>query len=134
MVDPERLQTLPLFGELDAYDLGKVARWVDEIRATPGDLLIEQGTMPFELFVIERGRVEVVQDGIQIATAGAGDVVGEIALLEQHRRMATVRALTEVIALALPVDGLQALTVEMPELGDELRGIMDRRQAENEAR
>ncbi len=134
MVDPERLQTLPLFGELDAYDLGKVARWVDEIRAAPGDLLIEQGTMPFELFVIERGRVEVVQDGTQIATAGAGDVVGEIALLEQHRRMATVRALTDVIALALPVDGLQALTVEMPELGDELRGIMDRRRAENEAR
>lgn len=134
MVDPERLQTLPLFGELDAYDLGKVARWVDEIRAAPGDLLIEQGTMPFELFVIERGRVEVVQDETQIATAGAGDVVGEIALLEQHRRMATVRALTEVIALTLPVDGLQALTVEMPELGDELRGIMDRRRAENEAR
>lgn len=134
MVDPERLRTLPLFGELDAYDLGKVARWIDEIRATPGDLLIEQGTMPYELFVIERGEVDVERDGTRIATAAAGDVVGEIALLQQHRRMASVRARTEVSALALPVEGLQALTAEMPELGDELRGIMRRRRAENEAR
>lgn len=132
MVQPERLQSLPLFGDLDAYDLSHVARWVEEVHAEPGDLLIEQGSMPYDLFVIERGSVDVVRDGEPLATLGAGDVVGEIALLAQHRRMASVVARTPVDAIALPVDGLQELTREMPELGRELRALMERRRAAND--
>lgn len=134
MVDPERLRSLPFFGDLDEYDLAQIARWVDEIGAAPGDRLIEQGTMPYELFVIESGEVEVFRDREQLATLGAGDVVGEIGLLAQHRRMASVVAKTDVLALALPVDALSSLTSEMPELADELRATMVRRNAENEAR
>ena len=133
MIESERLRAVSLFGDLDAYDLQQVARWVEEVRADPGELLIEQGSMPFELFVIEDGTVEVVRDGEPIATLGPGDVVGEIALLGQHRRMASVVAQTPVRALALHVDALQSLTSEMPELGDELRSLMDRRRAQNEA-
>lgn len=133
MIEPGRLQALPLFGDLDAYDLAQVAKWVEEVRADPGQLLIEQGSMPYELFVIEDGAVDVVRDGESIATLGAGDVVGEIALLEQHRRMASVVAKTPVRALALQVDALQSLTAEMPELGDELRSLMERRRRENDA-
>jgi CRP-like cAMP-binding protein len=73
----------------------------------------------------------VVRDGEPLATLGAGDVVGEIALLEQHRRMASVIARTAVRALALHVDALQEITSEMPELGAELRELMERRRSEN---
>lgn len=132
MIETERLRAVPLFGELDAHDLAQVARWVEEVHAEPGQMLIEQGSMPYELLVIENGTVEVVRDGKAIATLGTGDVVGEIALLGQHRRMASVVAVTRVRALTLPVDALQSLTSEMPELGDELRSIMDRRRAQNE--
>lgn len=132
MIEPGRLQVLPLFGDLDAHDLAQVAKWVEEVRADPGQLLIEQGSMPYELFVIEDGAVDVVRDGESIATLGAGDVVGEIALLEQHRRMASVVAKTPVRALVLQVDALQSLTAEMPELGDELRSLMERRRREND--
>jgi CRP-like cAMP-binding protein len=134
VVEPERLRAVPLFGELDAHDLAQVARWVDEVDARPGELLIEQGSIPYELFVIEDGSVVVERDGEPIATLGEGDVVGEIALLAQHRRTASVRARTPVRALTLPVDRLQSLTAEMPELGADLRVLMDRRRAENEAR
>ena len=133
MIESERLRAVSLFGDLDAYDLQQVARWIEEVRADPGELLIEQGSMPYELFVIEDGTVDVVRDGKPIATLGPGDVVGEIALLGQHRRMASVVARTPVRALALHVDALQSLTSEMPELGDELRSLMDRRRAQNEA-
>ena len=132
VIEPERLQALPLFGDLDAHDLAQVARWVDEIRAEPGALLVEQDSMPYDLFVIERGVVDVVRDGEPIATLGAGDVVGEIAVLGQRRRMASVLARTELVALALPVEGLQALTAEMPELGEELRSLMEQRRSQNQ--
>ncbi|HET6714099.1 MAG TPA: cyclic nucleotide-binding domain-containing protein [Actinomycetota bacterium] len=132
MIDAARLRSVPLFGDLDEYDLAHVARWVVEVRAEPGESLIEQGSMPYELFVIEEGTVDVVRDGEPLATLGVGDVVGEIALLARHRRMASVVARTPVRALALHVDALQELTEEMPELGDELRALMERRRAEND--
>jgi len=131
VIEPERLRSVPLFGDLDSYDLAQVARWIEEVQARPGELLIEQGSMPYDLFVIEDGIVDVVKDGEPLATLGAGDVVGEIALLAQHRRMASVIARSPVRALALPVDALQELTAEMPELGDELRGLMERRRSQN---
>lgn len=133
MIEPERLRALPLFGDLDAHDLAQVARWVEEIHAAAGHVLIEQGSMPYELFVIEDGTVDVMRNGVTIATLGTGDVVGEIAVLGQHRRVASVVATTPVRALTLQVDALQSLTIEMPELGDELRSLMDRRRAQNEA-
>ncbi|MDH4111157.1 MAG: cyclic nucleotide-binding domain-containing protein [Actinomycetota bacterium] len=132
MIEQERLRSVPLFGELDAYDLAQVARWVDEISAEPGDLLIEQGAMPYEIFVIEDGTVDVVRDGEPLATLGSGDVVGEMALMARHRRMASVVARTTVRALSLHVDALQEITTEMPELGEELRALMQQRRAENE--
>ncbi|HEY5905906.1 MAG: cyclic nucleotide-binding domain-containing protein [Actinomycetota bacterium] len=132
MIDAARLRSFPLFGDLDEYDLSQVARWVVEVQAAPGELLIEQGSMPYELFVIEEGTVDVVRDDEPLASLGAGDVVGEIALLARHRRMASVVARTPVRALALHVDALQELTEEMPELGDELRSLMERRRAEND--
>jgi CRP/FNR family transcriptional regulator, cyclic AMP receptor protein len=133
VIEPERLRALPLFGDLDAHDLAQVARWVEEIHADAGHVLIEQGSMPYELFVIEDGTVDVMRNGVTIATLGTGDVVGEIAVLGQHRRVASVVATTPVKALTLQVDALQSLTIEMPELGDELRSLMDRRRAQNEA-
>ena len=108
-------------------DRAQLARWIEEVHAAAGDVLIEQGSMPYELFLIESGTVEVVRDGAPIATLGPGDVVGEIALLEQQRRMATVRAVNDVVALALPADVIDQVTREMPEFADQLRALVSAR-------
>ena len=124
MIEAGRLLAVPLFGDLDAHDLSIVARYVEETLAEPGDLLIEQGAMPYELFVIEEGSVDVVRDGEPLATLGPGEVVGEIALLAHHRRMASVVARTPVRALTLQVDAVQEITAEMPEVGAALQSLM----------
>ena len=131
-MDVDRLRELPLFGELDHHDLSIVARWVKEVELNDGDLLFEQGSMPHELFVLERGGAEVSHDGELIVSLGPGDVVGEMALLKLQRRWATVRAVGEVRAVTLDSDALAAITEEMPELGERLREIMARRESENE--
>ena len=94
--DVDRLARLPLFGELDAYDLGHVAGWLRDVELAPGDILIRQGAMPDDVYVLEDGTVEVTRDGERIATLSAGDVVGEIALVDPQRRTATVQAATPV--------------------------------------
>jgi CRP/FNR family transcriptional regulator, cyclic AMP receptor protein len=131
-MDIERLRQLPLFGELDHHDLAQLMRWVREVEIPDGDLLFEQGSMPYDIFVIEDGSVEVVRDGTSVATLGPGEVVGERALLKLQRRWASVVAIGHVHAVALSADDLVEMSVQMPELADRLRETMARRERDND--
>jgi CRP-like cAMP-binding protein len=131
-VDVERLRALPLFGELDHHDLSVVASWVHEIHLDAGEPLVEQGAIPRDLVVIERGTVEVVRDGERLATLGPGDVVGEMGLLNQQRAMATVRAVEPVVAIALAPERLGEMSEQMPELTERLRAVAAERDRANE--
>jgi CRP/FNR family transcriptional regulator, cyclic AMP receptor protein len=131
-VDVERLRRLPLFGELDHHDLSQLLRWVHEVEFADGVLLFEQGSMPYDLFVIEEGSVEVVRDGRSVATLGPGEIVGERALLKLERRWASVVAVGHVHVVTLSADDLAEMSEQMPELADRLRETMARREREND--
>ncbi len=126
----ERLAKLALFGELDHHDLKTLAARLHEVTAAAGDVLIEQGALPTEVFVLEEGTVEVLRDDALIAALGPGDVVGEIALVDPQRRTATVRAATDVRAVALRLADLEVMENEMPEIVRSLRETASKRLAE----
>jgi CRP-like cAMP-binding protein len=132
-VEVERLRALPLFGELDHHDLSVVAGWVRELEVAPGEILVEQGGLPRDLIVLERGTVEVVRDDETLATLGPGDVVGEMGLLGQRRAVATVRARDAVRAIAIPSERLDELAEQMPELTERLRQTAADRARANES-
>ena len=132
-VEVDRLAALELFAELDHYDLAQVARWAHEIRAEPGQLLFEQGAMPYELLVIEQGQVQVVRDDDVLATLGPGELVGEMSVLRGERRMASVRALSPVVAIAVAAEDLAEMNDEMPEVVRSMRRITEERRQRNEA-
>src|SRR5687767_11578790 len=67
-MDVERLRRLERFGDLDHHDLLAVARRVEEVVVAAGDLLIEEGALPYELFVIEEGTADVEHDGEVLAS------------------------------------------------------------------
>lgn len=123
-VDVDRLRRLPLFGELDHHDLSVVARHAGEAEAQPGTVLFEQGSIPYELFVIEEGTADVTVDGRTVATIGPGDVVGEMGLLRLQRRTATVLVTSPLRAVTVSADDLQVIEEEMPEIAGQLRSIM----------
>jgi NTE family protein len=133
-IDVDRLMAVDLFAELDHHDLARVARWAHEMRAEPNDILFEQGGLPFELFVIEEGEVEIIRDGEVLGTVGPGEPVGEMSVLRGERRMASVRALTPVTAIALSADDLEEMNAEMPEVVRSLQEITEERAARNAAR
>jgi CRP/FNR family cyclic AMP-dependent transcriptional regulator len=126
-VDVDRLAKLPLFGELDHHDLSHVARWVAEKRFVEGDVLIEEGSLPSDIYLIENGTVDVTHEEKLIASLGPGDVVGEIALLDPQRRTATVTATSAVRTVALSVEDFASMGEEMPEITKQLRQIAQRR-------
>jgi len=129
-VDVERLRRLPLFGELDHHDLSTISHHVGEVEMSEGEVLFEQGSIPYEMFVIEEGTAEVTKDGQALKTLGPGDVVGEIALLRFQRRMGTVRVTSPLRAVTVSADDLQVIEEEMPEIAGQLRSIMTARERE----
>jgi CRP/FNR family cyclic AMP-dependent transcriptional regulator len=130
-VDVERLRRLELFGELDHHDLSMLTHHVGEVTLSAGEALFEQGSIPYEMFLIEEGTAEVTVDGTAVGRIGPGDVVGEIALIRFQRRMATVRVTSPIRALTVSADDLQVIEEEMPEIARSLRTIMAAREREN---
>ena len=75
-VDVERLRRLPLFGELDHHDLSMIAHHVGETEAPEGEVLFEQGSIPYEMFVIEEGAAEDFAGLLDLVLLQAGGLRG----------------------------------------------------------
>jgi CRP/FNR family cyclic AMP-dependent transcriptional regulator len=95
------LRNVPLFGQLSQRQLNAVARHVDEIQLRKGAVLAKQGAQGLEAIIIVDGRAQVVTDGKTIAELTAGDVVGEMSVIDGKPRSATVIAQTPMDLLVL---------------------------------
>ncbi len=84
------LRRVPLFAGLRDRDLAAVEQLADEIDVAAGTELTHQGGRGNEFFVLVEGRARVEKDGRTLATLGPGDFLGEIALLDEKPRTATV--------------------------------------------
>ena len=133
-MDAERLKTLPLFEDLSNDERARIATWADEVDVKAGKHLVEQGAFPHEFMLIESGTAEVVHDGNRIADLGPGDFFGEMALLEEHRRTATVTASSDLRIVVMHDRDFRAMEDEMPEVAQRIRAVMDERRGRDQRR
>ena len=113
---------------------GDLATWTDEVDVKAGKHLVEQGAFPHEFMLIESGTAEVVHDGNRIADLGPGDFFGEMALLEEHRRTATVTASSDLRIVVMHDRDFRAMEDEMPEVAQRIRAVMDERRGRDQRR
>jgi hypothetical protein len=90
------LKPVPLFAELNDEERAQVARLFKERRFSAGETVVREGTEGAAFFVIDSGEATVLVGGEQRATLGPGDYFGEIALIDEGSRLATVTAATDL--------------------------------------
>jgi predicted MFS family arabinose efflux permease len=92
---PERialLRSIEMFAFLTPAGLERVAAHLEPLQALKGEVIIRQGDVGDRVYVVEGGALEVRKDGTHVADLGPGTMVGEIALLRDVPRTATVTA------------------------------------------
>ncbi len=87
---------VPLFVNLSKRDLKSLAASMKERTFAAGTLITQAGETGFGFFIIDSGTASVIVGGAAVRTLGAGDHFGEIALIDQGPRTATVKAETDL--------------------------------------
>jgi CRP-like cAMP-binding protein len=105
-----------MFSACSAKDLEKVLKAGDEISATPGQVIIDQGQTGREAFVILSGTATVKRNGKKVATIGAGAIVGELSLFDHGPRTATVVCDTDCQLLVIPQREFLGVIEQVPAL------------------
>jgi pyruvate,water dikinase len=97
----ETLRHTRLFGELDDSELASIAALFKERRFAEGETVIKEGSGGAAFYVIQSGEAVVTIGGVQRGELKAGDYFGEIALLDEGARIATITAASELVCFGL---------------------------------
>jgi CRP/FNR family transcriptional regulator, cyclic AMP receptor protein len=116
------LASVPLFRGMSNKELRDIARATVELKVEQGREFVTQGDVGREAFIIVDGTADVVRNGKSIAKLGAGDCVGELALLDHGPRTTSVVAETPLTVLVLGPREFSGLLEEVPTLS---RKIME---------
>ena len=135
----DTLKRVDLFSSLDKKDLQVIANSCQERKYSAGTTLVKQGDTGVGLYVLISGNVRITQARNpdraeeELGTQGAGTVLGEMALLDDLPRSATVTAIDDVTALLLPVWEFRSILHSHHDIAVKLLAVLSRRlrKAEN---
>lgn len=137
----DTLARVDLFSNLDKKELQALGSSCQERKYSAGTTLFSQGDTGVGLYILTGGKVRIIQATNpdraeeEIATIGTGDVLGEMALLDDLPRSATATAVEDVTALLLPVWEFRSTLQSHPTIALKLLSVLSRRlrKAENRA-
>ena len=126
----QALNGVPLFEGLSHRELVQLERVCVDLQVEPGKVLCKEGQIGHEFFVLVDGNVRVTRTGRRVATLSGGDFVGEIALITEMPRTATVTAETPVRLFVLTRREFHAVLDQNPNVERKVLRALARRLAE----
>lgn len=126
-LDPEVLRTSEVFSALSAQQLARLMDAAEVTEHGPGEALTEEGAIGYRFYLLLEGSAVVERGGDTVATIGAGDFVGEIALLGGGRSTATVRCQEPTRCLTLRREEFWAVLEAEPAIALRILEVVARR-------
>ena len=132
----ERFRHAPLLAGLGDDDLARICREAQDVRLEPGDVLFREGDHGDRAFIVTAGQVEILKKAerreVLLALRGEGEVIGEMALLQEEPRSATVRARTRTDLVSIPKAALDDLLETSPSAARSVFHTLVRRMREDQ--
>jgi CRP-like cAMP-binding protein len=125
----ELVARVPLFAHCSKKEVARIAALADMVSFREGQILMTEGKSGMEAFVVIDGSAKVTRAGRKVADLGPGDWMGEIALLSNVPRTATVVATSPLETLVLTRRGLSDLIDDVPSIGTKLLAAVAERLA-----
>jgi CRP-like cAMP-binding protein len=113
----DALRGVSLFADLDDDELSQVALLFKRRRFSAGDTVVKEGADGAAFFLIESGEARVSVRGVERAGLTAGDHFGEIALIDEGVRSATISATTDLVCYGLTLWEFRPLVIENGNIG-----------------
>jgi CRP/FNR family cyclic AMP-dependent transcriptional regulator len=127
------LKSIWLFSACSASELRKIRGSLDEVQIPEGKMLVEEGRIGLEFFLIVSGKATVSRNGKNVATLGPGGYFGELALLDRRPRSATVVSDTTMDVLVLSQRQFNGVLQSVPSIARKLLAAMANRVREADA-
>jgi CRP-like cAMP-binding protein len=131
--EPVQLARMPLFRSLSPDQLEAVATLTELRQEEAGTVLVEAGASGYSLFVLQEGKALVTRGDEPIGELGPGDFFGEIALLGQRERTATVTATTPVTLVVMLGSDFRVFERDWPDAAEQMKQAMAERLARSSA-
>ena len=127
----EILRQIPLFAKIDPSRIKLLAFTSERLTFQSDDIVCKQGDIGDAAYFIMAGEADVIVDTpsgpLTVATLGKNDVVGEIAILIDIPRTATIKAKTELTTLKITKDVFFRMVTEFPEMAVEMMRVLAER-------
>ncbi|MGB7050606.1 MAG: cyclic nucleotide-binding domain-containing protein [Acidimicrobiales bacterium] len=128
------LKSIWLFSGCTGSELRRIRSSLDEVQVPKGKVLVEEGRIGLELFLIVDGKAVVTRNGRKVASLGPGDYFGELALLDRRPRSASVVSETDMDLLVLSQRQFNGLLESVPTISRKMLAAMANRLREADAK
>ena len=126
-MDESRLASVELFSSLSKKERRQIAQHADEVDVAEGSQLLREGEFAYEFFVIEEGSAEVVRDGDHVADLGPGDFMGEMGIVGQTQRNASVVARSPLKVIVLTEQDFRGISRSYPDVAKRIQEAVEER-------
>jgi MFS family permease len=123
------LGSVPIFAPLPGGTLEHLAARLVPLRVEAGSMIVREGDAGDRFYIVAEGKLDVTQDGAALTALDAGDYFGEIALLRDTSRTATVTARTAAVLYALDREDFLAAVTGHPQSAEAAESVMSARLA-----
>jgi CRP/FNR family cyclic AMP-dependent transcriptional regulator len=126
-MDESRLTSIALFESLPRDARRMVAQHAEELDVSEGKELVRQGEFAYEFFILADGRADVMRDGERIAELAPGDFLGEMGIVRQVVRNATVVTTSPATVIVMTSQDFRAMQRSNPAVASQIEAAVEAR-------